>query len=99
MPCSGSGAWRRSPEGKWRLTQDDLKALLTVQAEILETTKERVTPNGVLAYATCSVLPDENSKQVSQFLNRNPNWRLQEQKQFLPDDGGDGFFVATFKKS
>lgn len=96
-PCSGSGAWRRAPEGKWRLTEARLAELVKLQAEILTTAAEHVSDGGQLVYATCSVLDAENSAQVQRFIQHNPVWRLGKARQFLPKDGGDGFFVATLE--
>lgn len=99
VPCSGSGAWRRAPEGKWRLTQARLSELCAIQAGILDQAARLVAPGGCLAYATCSVLGEENAEQVRAFLARAPGWRIEMQRQFLPSDGGDGFFVAVFRMS
>ncbi|MFZ5961608.1 RsmB/NOP family class I SAM-dependent RNA methyltransferase [Thalassococcus sp. BH17M4-6] len=96
-PCSGSGAWRRAPEGKWALTPDRLQDLCATQAEILDTAQGFVAPGGVLAYATCSVLRDENHAQIAAFLDRTPGWQLAGERQFLPSDGGDGFYLACLK--
>lgn len=93
-PCSGSGAWRRSPEGKWRLDRAGLDRLLGVQAGILDAAAALVAAGGVLAYATCSLLQAENGDQVAAFLARTPGWRCAKSRQWLPRDGGDGFFVA-----
>ncbi len=93
-PCSGSGAWRRSPEGKWMLTQDRLQGLLGTQAEILDIAAGLTAPAGILAYATCSLLQVENSGQISHFLGRNPEWRAGWQKAWPVQDGTDGFFSA-----
>lgn len=94
VPCSGSGSWRRAPDGKWLLTQEKLEKLLKVQAGILADCAELVAPGGELAYATCSVLKNENQVQINTFLNANTEWCLVEERQFLPQDGGDGFYVA-----
>lgn len=101
VPCSGSGAWRRSPAGKWGFDQEQLDDLLKTQAEILANVTDLVAPNGVLAYTTCSLLEHENSNQIAGFLDRNSEWKCLEEHQFTPLDGGDGFFCAllTRKKS
>jgi 16S rRNA (cytosine967-C5)-methyltransferase len=96
-PCSGSGSWRRAPEGKWRLTQERLSELVRIQAQILDDCAVRVANGGVLAYATCSVLARENSRQIEAFLHRHHGWRREGERQFLPADGGDGFFVALLR--
>ncbi|WP_372835028.1 RsmB/NOP family class I SAM-dependent RNA methyltransferase, partial [Puniceibacterium confluentis] len=94
VPCSGSGAWRRSPEGKWTLTPEKLAGLHRVQAQILRDASRLVRPGGCLAYVTCSLLNSENASQIAAFLSENPGWAQREHRQFLPSDGGDGFFVC-----
>lgn len=98
VPCSGSGSWRRSPEGKWRLTESALETLCASQADILDTCQDLVAPGGVLAYVTCSVLHDENIVQIKHFKDRFSGWSLKESQQYLPKDGGDGLFVAILTK-
>lgn len=98
-PCSGSGAWRRTPEAKWTLTQEKLESVQALQKSILEKASSLVGPMGTLAYATCSVLPSENEKQIEIFLRNHPDWVCETQKRFWPWDGGDGFFVALLTRS
>ena len=98
-PCSGSGAWRRAPEGKWRLTRARLDALVAVQAQILDEIAVLAGPGGRIAYATCSLLEAENGGQIRAFLDRHPGWRCDLKRRFTPLDGGDGFFVATMSHS
>jgi 16S rRNA (cytosine967-C5)-methyltransferase len=98
VPCSGSGAWRRAPENKWRLTPERFQETTTLQSQILDTAAGLVGPAGVLAYATCSILRSENEDQVKAFLTRHPGWSCAEQHRFKPEDGGDGFFVATLTR-
>ena len=93
-PCSGSGSWRRAPDGKWRLTLGALAQLCDTQAAILSETAAMLGPGGMLAYATCSVLRAENEDAVAAFLDRHPGWRCSAQIRFWPDAGGDGFFLA-----
>ncbi len=93
-PCSGSGAWRRNPEGKWTLTPDRLKSLQDMQLSVLEQGKAHVSDVGFLVYATCSVFPHENSEIVSKFVQRNPNWRVIQSQSWPVDEKGDGFFSA-----
>ncbi len=97
VPCSGSGAWRRSPDAKWNLTADKLDELCTVQAGILDEIVEFVAPNGVIAYATCSLLEAENHAQVTAFLARHPGWELVDEMRLTPLENGDGFYLAILK--
>ncbi|MEM1074464.1 MAG: RsmB/NOP family class I SAM-dependent RNA methyltransferase [Pseudomonadota bacterium] len=94
VPCSGSGAWRRAPEGKWRLTQSRLDELRQIQLGILETTAPLVCTSGVLVYVTCSLLQCENEDVIRQFLDANKNWACPLQRQFKVSEEGDGFFTA-----
>ena len=94
-PCSGSGSWRRDPEGKWALTQDQLDALISTQREILSDAAKLVAPDGRLVYATCSVLACENQDQIDWFTAQNPTWRVDVQNQWTPSAHGDGFFASV----
>ena len=73
-PCSGSGVWRRHPEGAWRLEPDSVARLATLQGEILTRAARLVRPGGRLAYATCSVLDAENGAVADAFLEAHPNF-------------------------
>lgn len=93
-PCSGSGSWRRAPEAKWRLTPDDLAQTSALQDKILDAAAPLVAAGGTLAYATCSILPEENSARVAAFLARHPEWRMTYERTFDVSDLGDGFYTA-----
>jgi len=93
-PCSGSGSWRRAPAGKWALTEDRLLELTDIQTGILATIASLVAEGGVLAYATCSMLRDENDAVVDRFLAQHPDWRDTLRKAWRVSDGTDGFFAA-----
>jgi 16S rRNA (cytosine967-C5)-methyltransferase len=109
-PCSGSGTWRRNPEGRWRLTPERLDRLAKLQARLLDIAAPLVRPGGALVYATCSILRAEGADQAKSFLGRHSSWIGQD----VPFDGGrddgpgrlltpahdatDGFFVARFAK-
>ncbi len=98
-PCSGLGSWRRDPEGKWALTADRLTALGELQANILRRAAGMVRPGGCLAYATCSMLKDENANQVASFLAQDPGWTLEHGLGLTPLTGGDGFYLATLRRA
>lgn len=97
-PCSGSGSWRRDPEGKWRLTSEQLQKLGQLQARILDDAALLLRPGGLLAYATCSLLDVENEDQSSAFLSRHPGWILRLQNSWNFADGTDGFYTAQMQK-
>ncbi|AHD00663.1 RsmB/NOP family class I SAM-dependent RNA methyltransferase [Leisingera methylohalidivorans] len=98
-PCSGSGSWRRAPEGKWRLTPENLQSLHQVQADILRKAGSLTAPGGTLAYATCSMLNSENTEQVQKFLQENRGWSLAAQQSWQVQNGTDGFFVAVLTRA
>ena len=96
-PCSGTGSWRRAPEGKWRLDRDGLDRTLQIQSRILDEASELVAPGGVLAYATCSMLAQENRDQVDAFLARTNGWTLEADQAWFVHQGTDGFYIAVLR--
>ena len=74
-PCSGSGTWRRHPEGAWRVTAETVARLAAKQRAILDRAAVLVRPGGRLAYATCSVLAVENEEVASGFELDHPQFR------------------------
>lgn len=70
-PCTGTGAWRRNPDARWRLTPDNLANLTATQDAVLEQGAQLTRPGGRLIYVTCSLLPDENEDRVAAFLAKN----------------------------
>lgn len=107
-PCSGSGTWRRNPEGRWRLTPERLERLLTLQQRVLDLAAPLVKPGGQLVYAVCSLLAREGAGQAEAFLSRHSSFRATDTgiaagrsdgvgKLLTPGhDGTDGFFIARF---
>jgi 16S rRNA (cytosine967-C5)-methyltransferase len=98
-PCSGSGAWRRSPEGKWTLSATRLQELTAIQDCVLDDATALTAPNGCLVYATCSVLTCENEDRINAFLQRHPDWSVGFQRRFDVNDDGDGFFTAHLRRN
>ncbi|GHA40804.1 SAM-dependent methyltransferase [Amylibacter ulvae] len=97
VPCSGTGAWRRNPDGKWKLTLDDLDAVTQTQSEILQNAPSLVTNGGRIAYITCSLLNVENTAQVSAFLAKNTRFALEFERKYHLTGAGDGFYLAILK--
>lgn len=73
-PCTGTGTFRRHPDGKWRVTSDALHALVQLQRDLLDAVADIVKIGGILVYATCSVEAEENQEQVTAFLDRHTNF-------------------------
>jgi len=67
-PCTGSGTWRRNPDQKWRIGENDVAELTALQSEILGSAARLVLPGGRLVYATCSLLKAENEDRIEAFL-------------------------------
>jgi 16S rRNA (cytosine967-C5)-methyltransferase len=109
-PCSGSGTWRRNPEGRWRLTPDRLERLVATQSRLLDIAAEQVRPGGALVYAVCSLLSREGAAQIERFQSGRSSWISEESliAAGRPDgagrlltpghDGTDGFFVARLRR-
>lgn len=98
VPCSGSGSWRRDPEGKWRLSPEALRSIRATQYEILDRAAALVGPGGYLAYATCSMCFSENDQQVDAFLSRTEGWQERYRQRWTPLDQCDGFFTALMQR-
>ncbi|HEX7242508.1 MAG TPA: 16S rRNA (cytosine(967)-C(5))-methyltransferase RsmB, partial [Longimicrobiaceae bacterium] len=76
-PCTGTGTLRRHPDGRWRVREADLAALVALQVELLESAAALVRPGGLLVYSTCSLEPEENRLQVEAFLGRHPEFAVE----------------------
>jgi 16S rRNA (cytosine967-C5)-methyltransferase len=71
VPCTGTGAWRRDPNAKWRLKPEQLDVFCAQQRKILVDSATLVKLGGRLIYATCSMLYEENEQQLLDFLKYN----------------------------
>ena len=98
VPCSGSGSWRRDPQGKWALTPQKLTEICKIQADILDRAAGLLQPQGVLVFATCSLLREENEDQITAFLQRHSGWDCKGSKRYDLWDRGDGFFGAHLSR-
>ena len=97
-PCSGSGAWARNPDAKWRLTPERLAELAATQDTVLAEAAAAVRPGGRLIYATCSLIPAENAARIDAVLAARPDFAEASRRQWTPLDGGDGFFAARLDR-
>lgn len=111
-PCSGLGIIRKKPDIR-RKRADDLFALPVAQNAILENAAQYVKPGGVLVYATCTILPEENQQVTDAFLGTHPDFS--RESFVLPMPLGeaaegqltlwphrhdtDGFYICRFKRS
>ncbi|MBL4663367.1 MAG: RsmB/NOP family class I SAM-dependent RNA methyltransferase [Flavobacteriaceae bacterium] len=100
-PCSGLGVLRRNPGTKWKLQPEFLDEIRATQKELLDSYSRMVKEGGDLLYATCSILPSENSKQIKSFLSREEGkgFTLTSEKRIMPSTSGyDGFYMAMLKR-
>lgn len=106
-PCSATGVIRRHPDIKWLRQESDIASLVALQGKILRALWKKLKSNGMLLYATCSLLPEENSEQIAHFLAEHSDAQLMPLpfddselgKQFFPSvNGGDGFYYAMLRK-
>ncbi|WP_064093756.1 16S rRNA (cytosine(967)-C(5))-methyltransferase RsmB [Rossellomorea aquimaris] len=113
-PCSGLGVLRRKPDIKYSKRESDLNSLQKIQLEILSAVAPLLKKDGLLVYSTCTVDQNENEGTVSAFISDHPEFETcpleglpesitpfinQNSLQIFPQDfGGDGFYIACFKK-
>lgn len=109
-PCSATGIVRRQPDVLIHRREQDLVQLKATQARLLDAAWSVLRPGGVLVYTTCSLLQDENARQIEAFLVRQPQALIEPLseafghargtgRQRLPgEDGMDGFFYARLRK-
>lgn len=93
VPCSGLGVIRRKPEIKYKEITD-FAELVSIQKKILNNAAKYVKKGGTLVYSTCTINKDENELQVRAFLEENSEFELIRDKQFLPTENIDGFYVC-----
>lgn len=99
VPCSGLGVLKRNPDAKWRDTPERLPVLVQLQKDILQSYSRMVKVDGMLIYATCSIMPEENRQQVDAFLSANPHFSfIDDESISVADSGFDGFYLARMKR-
>ena len=110
VPCSATGVIRRNPDIKFFRRDEDISVLVETQAKILNSAWKVLRQRGMLLYATCSIMRDENENQIVSFLNRTSDacevkipalWGLEQTagRQILPgQDNMDGFYYALLQK-
>jgi len=112
-PCSGTGVIRRHPDIKWLRKATDIDTLLVLQQQILKNIWSLLKPGGTLLYATCSILPEENSEQIKDFIANNADaelismpedessvgWQLLPHVNQQDKPSMDGFYYAKLTKA
>jgi len=98
VPCSGLGVLKRNPDAKWKLSLQSIEEVKAKQKNILQNYSRMLKPGGLMVYATCSILPSENQKQVEDFLAENKNFSFVKEKTIYPSEGFDGFYMCLMKR-
>lgn len=111
-PCSASGTWRRSPDARWRTSEDAVRRLAKLARSLLELAAPCVRPEGRLVYATCSLSRVENEEVVEEFLSKHAEFAPEPTPnpltgaatsgvfRILPvESGGDAMFVARLRRA
>ncbi len=102
VPCSGLGVLRRNPDAKWKLTNERIEELKSLQQKILESYSSMVKPNGKIVYSTCSILSSENERQIERFFSSESNrqkFKLIDERKISPaGDGFDGFYISVLQR-
>ena len=98
-PCSCSGTFRRRPDQKWDITEDFLKQLIVTQRDILIKAIPFVKIGGLLVYATCSILKEENQMQTEFLKNRKDLSFVSDYSISLKSMGADAMYLSIFKKN
>ncbi len=112
-PCSGTGVIRRHPDIKWLRKAEDIDNLRVLQQQILKNIWSLLKPGGTLLYATCSILPEENSEQIKDFIAKqagaelismpedknNIGWQILPHPNLQEKPSMDGFYYAKLTKA
>jgi 16S rRNA (cytosine967-C5)-methyltransferase len=97
-PCSGLGVLRRNPDSKWKIDLDFINRIKIEQQQILQDYSKILKKGGKMLYATCSILPSENKKQVEEFLKNNADFTFIKDQKIMPSEGFDGFYMALMER-
>jgi 16S rRNA (cytosine967-C5)-methyltransferase len=93
-PCTGTGAWRRNPDAKWRMRPGALEQRQKEQVEVLDRAAPLLKAGGRIAYVTCSVLDEENGAQVRAFLGRHAGFSAQLPVEIITALGEQAFMFG-----
>lgn len=97
-PCSGLGVLKRNPDSKWKIDSDFIERIEKEQYQILSDYSKIIKKGGRMIYATCSILPSENNLQVKKFLSENSDYSLVDERNIMPSEGYDGFYLALIER-
>lgn len=94
-PCSGEGMFRKLPEAIEQWSMENVAICAARQKEILDNAAVMLKTGGVIVYSTCTFSKEENEDVIEYFLERHPDFTLEEMERFWPHKvDGEGHFVA-----
>ena len=94
-PCSGEGMFRKLPEAIEQWSIENVAICAARQKEILDNAAVMLKPGGTIVYSTCTFSREENEDVIECFLERHPDFTLEEMERFWPHKvDGEGHFVA-----
>jgi 16S rRNA (cytosine967-C5)-methyltransferase len=99
VPCSGTGVMGKRGEIRWKLSPKSLNKMVNLQREMLSGASKNLKKNGILVYSTCSILAEENERQVEWFLDKNPDFNVEraaENDAFIRHIPGFPFYDGGF---
>ncbi len=99
VPCSGIGVIHKKPDIKWNRQTEDVGALCTMQKNILNSAATYVKSGGTLVYSTCTILREENTDIIEEFLKTHDDFEKQSETLYLAHEtGGSGFYICSLKR-
>lgn len=98
LPCSGLGVLRGRPDIKYNMSPEQIGELAALQRQILSVVQAYVKPGGRLLYSTCTLSRAENEENAAWFAKKYPQFSTVSERQILPDEVQDGFFIAVFER-
>ncbi|MCE5250626.1 16S rRNA (cytosine(967)-C(5))-methyltransferase RsmB [bacterium] len=93
VPCSGTGVFSKRPDLKWRLTDEDVTRIASLQREMLDNAAGQVKPGGVLVYSTCTLEHEENEDTVADFLEQHHEFTIDHDSRFTAFERGPGYLI------
>ena len=98
-PCSGEGMFLKEENAVKEWSEDNVIACANRQSLILDSAQKALKPNGLLVYSTCTFAPEEDERQVENFLKKHHGFKLLSMKKLYPHEcKGEGHFVALMQK-
>ena len=110
-PCSGEGMFRKEEAAVTDWSQETVEMCARRQADILDAGAQLLRCGGRLVYSTCTFAPEENEMAIEAFLQRHPDFELEDvQAPWFAQVGvgqfrlwphkllGEGHFAAVLRK-